>query len=215
MADNSDADMSGSEGGGEEFIVEKILQKRTGKGGKVEYFLKWKGYGEEDNTWEPKENLGCPEMIVEFEKQWAEKERKKRASDTPVKNAGKKKPGPASQKVVDDDDDDDEVPVNKKKRGSSVVGQKSGGGGDDVGRKSKSGGGKSNATELTGFDRGRQPEKIMGATDSSGELMFLVKWKDTDDADLVPSRIANVRCPQIVIAFYEERLSWRQSNDDD
>jgi len=201
MGDSDQGSTAGSETG-EEYVVEKILEKRI-VGGKVEYLLKWKGYGDEDNTWEPEENLGCPDLIAEFERKWEENEKKKKA-ERDAKKIREKRPAPASV------DDYSEKKENRAAATASAPKK------PKTGKESRGGLGGS-TSEVTGFDRGLQPEKIIGATDSSGELMFLMKWKDTDEADLVPARQANVKCPQVVISFYEERLTWHtnSANDDE
>jgi chromobox protein 1 len=166
----------------EEFVVEKVVDTRM-RGGKREYLLKWKGYPDSENTWEPSENLDCPELIGAFE------EKLKKDKD----EKGKKRKIKDSTGGEKDDEGTSTTSSSSKKKKVQ----------EDEENKPR------------GFDRGLQPERIIGATDSSGELMFLMKWKDSDEADLVPARQANVRCPQIVIAFYEERLTWHTHADED
>ncbi len=51
----------------ESFTVEQILDRVQYENGQVYYLLKWLGYDEEWNTWEPAENLDCTDMIQKFE----------------------------------------------------------------------------------------------------------------------------------------------------
>lgn len=82
-----------------------------------------------------------------------------------------------------------------------------GGGGDDDETLSTS------APPKSGFERGFKPQKILGASDSTGELMFLIQYEKLDRAELVRAKEANVKCPQLVIAFYEERLTWHSEDE--
>lgn len=64
--DNSDdSDYGTSKKASGEYEVSKVLNARINKNGKWEFFVMWKGYGPDDNTWEPESNLSCPKLINE------------------------------------------------------------------------------------------------------------------------------------------------------
>uniref|UniRef100_A0A1B6EPS8 Chromo domain-containing protein n=1 Tax=Cuerna arida TaxID=1464854 RepID=A0A1B6EPS8_9HEMI len=151
----------------EEYVVERIVDVRTRRGVK-HYFIKWSGYPDSENTWEPEENLTCPELIEEFkrkQKEESEKRESKKRKTSPDSDAG------TAQKARKD---------KKVKRDNA----------------------------MNGFDKGYKVDKILGASETLGELHFLIKWKEVVDPEIVPAKIANVKCPAEVIKFYEQRLIW-------
>ncbi|XP_055610107.1 chromobox protein homolog 3-like isoform X2 [Uranotaenia lowii] len=195
---------SDSESSEEEYVVEKIVDRRERKG-KIEYLLKWKGYDSSANTWEPKENLECPELIKAFEdtrvvaKKEApkekEKEKEKKKSGKPSGSGSSKKRADSDDDGSDDDKDDSaSTKSNKSKSGGSAAVADDAAASDDG---------------MNGFEKGYIPEKILGATEANNELLFLIQWKDKDKAQLVSSKEARKHCPQLVIDFYEERLIWQ------
>lgn len=164
----------------QEFVVEKIIRRRVFNG-RVEYFLKWKGFTDADNTWEPEDNLDCPELIEEF-----------------LRNAH------FSQET---EEEQELVPKEEMAEQETEISQQ-----------------QSDRVDLLSHDeQGDAPadlcaylelDCIIGSTDKHGELMFLVKWKNSDDVSLLPAREASARCPQMVIDFYERKLMWHCGDEE-
>ena len=56
LADGADSDV---------YKVESLLDKRK-RGRRVEYLVKWEGYGNEHNTWEPESNIRDSDLIAGY-----------------------------------------------------------------------------------------------------------------------------------------------------
>lgn len=202
MGKAKDSKASDSESSEEEYVVEKIVDRRERKG-KIEYLLKWKGYDSSANTWEPKENLECPELIKAFEdSRTAAKKEGSKDKEKPKKSKPSSTTGSGSSKRKDSDaendsdaaDGDDNASTKSSKSKSTTAAADDATASDDG---------------MNGFEKGYTPEKILGATEANNELLFLIQWKDKDKAQLVSSKEARKHCPQLVIDFYEERLIWQ------
>lgn len=72
--------------------------------------IKWEGYPESDNSWEPPENLNCDELLAEFEKNHHKGEKSRRST----KDKGK-------DKTKEREKDNDRSEKERKKRDSVTV----------------------------------------------------------------------------------------------
>lgn len=169
-----------------EFAVEKIIRRRISNG-RVEYFLKWKGFTDADNTWEPEDNLDCPELIEDFN-----------IKNVYVSEDTEMEPCDIMPKEEMTEQETEIACLQSQTQTDSSVLQP-----DAELSDTKS--------PLTSY---QEPECIIGSTDRRGELMFLVKWKNSEDVALLPAREVSILCPQVVIDFYEQKLTWHSSEDE-
>ncbi|KAK6743550.1 hypothetical protein RB195_010679 [Necator americanus] len=181
MSSSEDSDERETEKG-EEFIVEKILGKRTRKG-EVEYLIKWKGYRLDDSTWEPAKQCNCESLIEEFERSQEtgspQKSRKRKNAQGDDEKALPKLSDNA--KDIFDDGTSDDTPV---VRPLKVKNREE----DD---------------KKYGVCEGRKISRILGLNTKGSELRMLVVYSDAKkfykkDAELVPSRILRHYAPQAI-----------------
>jgi len=69
----------------------------------------------------------------------------------------------------------------------------------------------SSSAAQTGWDRGLEAKKVIGVTRyPDNSLWVLISWQNAELApELVPSQIANEKCPALMIEYYEKHLQWK------
>ncbi|KAJ3161731.1 Chromobox protein 1 [Geranomyces michiganensis] len=260
---SDDEGEEGEEDGEPEWEVEAIVGARKYRGVQ-QYHIKWKGFDDEDNTWEPLRNINCPDLVKAY---WDEHPPEKHDGKSATKNQtqGKrtalggverrKRKGVDVQQVFnieveDDDEDTDGESASgrrtvKKRRADSPPARRA------IRRTRTSGG---FATEDAMSPRSRRarrsvnykipdPEEdfdddsgasmgpsngIRGTLPSwdnlvdkietidvgerEGELQVFILWKN-GTRSTESALIANKKCPQAIIKFYEEHIRFTRPDN--
>ncbi|CAL8139244.1 unnamed protein product [Orchesella dallaii] len=173
-----------------EYVIEKLVDKQEDVNGNVYYLVKWQGWSEENNTWELEDKFEeMPDLIQEYEN----------GLNNPNPNETEDLNEPQGTNAASPDPADamENVPIpfpTASPPPPPPVAEM------PVGDKI-----------LVGFARGFKPKQILGAMICKGELCFMMEWEGTAMKNLVPAREANVKCPQIVIDWYESKINWNTS----
>ncbi|KAF4524665.1 hypothetical protein B566_EDAN012247 [Ephemera danica] len=96
------------------YEVEEILKSRR-RNGQYQYYLRWKGFDESYNTWEPEENLYSPELLEEY---WSKAGRTKQTTRT-SKPKARRKQKEKTPKVKDEPEECDFVPSDETSKKST------------------------------------------------------------------------------------------------
>lgn len=257
----------------EDLEVEKILGIRE-RNGITEYYLKWTGFDDTHNSWEPESNLDCDKLIKKFKKkneknERREKRKNKRKNKKCTKQSLQLKPNSDNDKVLeeiicvtesddqlkylvkwaqmeeydlvlaskinelcpktvikfyehelkwcnntdnndddnddskDDDNDDNEDDNNDDNKDNDNDDNKDDDNDDDcISENIES---VNNKIEL---HSGKIPEKVIGTTIYKGQFLYLIKWKNLEETDLISSKVASVIFPQTIIKFYLDKIDW-------
>eukprot|EP01017_Pseudomicrothorax_dubius_P013336 TRINITY_DN1582_c0_g1_i1.p1 TRINITY_DN1582_c0_g1~~TRINITY_DN1582_c0_g1_i1.p1 ORF type:complete len:249 (+),score=49.06 TRINITY_DN1582_c0_g1_i1:100-747(+) len=170
------------------YEVESILGKRR-RGGKTEYLIRWKGYSDTDNTWEPSQNVGR-ELIDAYESIGkVESPIQKKAITKPVRKSTAalsstkrgKKPAETNKGVSQADFPDGRKPGSFEDH--------------DV------------PAKISEFKQVKGPSGEGNVTN----MFFKVEWRSRKDGTkpagtYFSNEILRKRCPQLLLDYYEERI---------
>ncbi|KAF9244140.1 hypothetical protein BU15DRAFT_42196 [Melanogaster broomeanus] len=194
----------------EEYEIERIIEAKKGRfpGGRMGYFVKWKGYSEEHNSWVDEMDAGnAQDLIDQF---WASKKKESSSSKAPRKSEPTKKHQksaimPKADNAEAPEEDEEDQRAKKKARKSN-----------GTGRPSKQQ--ESDDDDILGNMRKHMNvaswENLVQSIDTvertnDGELIVYFTLKNEKKRMRENSRLCAQKFPQKLITFYESNLRWK------
>ena len=108
---DTDEEVEDKEMGKDEYVVEDVLGIQWNPDNKqLEYYIKWEGWDNQFNNWEPEVNCTCDELIEPF----SDLADFLKSTFGKSSGGGRKRGAPKSRSRVSDDDSDDETPAKKR-----------------------------------------------------------------------------------------------------
>lgn len=180
--------------GDEQYDVEKIMGEKI-EFGKRFFLVKWKGWAEKDNSWEPEESIECFDLVDIF-RDSCRSVKPKASKQSPVKKAkatkyvkkgksGSEKRGRPKKKAKKQESDDDDEGENENDEEEQEDNDEENGTGDD-----------------TEWD----VEKILKERDVDGKKEYLIRWKGCKPADDTWEPEESVdNCRDLLTAFLKKK----------
>ncbi|CAG2175691.1 unnamed protein product [Oppiella nova] len=242
----------------QEYLVERLLDKRVVRGCPL-YLIKWQGFSDAVNTWEPINNLlpGCHHLIRAFEANHSHdtQEATQHISQDILQEDTQETHDSDATEVDSDfiNDSDISHELSTLQLADGLTGDDNTGGADidgngitqsDTSDPQSTGDGvntgaeesgvaldtsastlASTSTATTGAIASEEtpayvarsewptdliPERVIGVNrDSDLELWHFIEWRNSSEVSVMPSRVSNKCCPQLVIKFYENRVLYK------
>uniref|UniRef100_A0A1I7TN93 Chromo domain-containing protein n=1 Tax=Caenorhabditis tropicalis TaxID=1561998 RepID=A0A1I7TN93_9PELO len=171
------------------YDVEKIVGSRRNR---TEYLVKWKGYGDNDNTWVKKSHLNCRELVNKFEEE--EAARIIREIEESNNGVQEQEVVEIAEEVVEDSEQEEpqeEVVVNER-RGRAVQEV-------PVVQPAQA----VNQAQDNDDEEHYEVEKIVSSRKNGTE--FLVKWKGYGPEANTWSKKSDLNCPLLIKKFEKEQ----------
>ncbi|PKY42284.1 chromo-domain-containing protein [Rhizophagus irregularis] len=188
----------------DEYVVEKIIDHRKLKG-VTQYYLKWKGYPEDDNTWENESDMFAKELI---EKYWKKIEKSNKQSVESPEESSDKGNSKENMKKIEQVKKkqtmitSNQVNIRKRKFSDSFNEE------PDFSLLENF-----PPPSLTTWEEAVDDVETVERNSKDSGLWIYLNWK-SGHRTRHPASVANLMCPQKIIRFYEEHLKFKDLDED-